>query len=386
MTSTIKVNTIQNTCGADIIKESSNTITIGASGDTVTLASGASQTGFGRTGTVDWNTTPKTATFSAVSGEGYFANTSGGAFTMNLPAGSAGAIVSVADYKSTFQTNVLTIAPNGSDKIGGENIPVALGTEGQSVTLVFVDSTEGWVTTADSGENLIGSPYITATGGSITTVGDYKIHTFTGPGTFAVSAAGAAQPPCTPACTTNEGGDGTPSVAIGITSTGGGGGGRFRGAGRAGGSGGGGGGRNTAAGGAGNTPPVSPAQGTNGGNARADDSPSQNDAGGGGGGAGSAGSPGGTVPSPVGGVGGNGVTTNISNSPVTLAGGGGGGGQPPEASGASGGPGGGGNADSNGSTNTGGGGGGRNQPPGVNYQVGKSGGSGIVIIRYKFQN
>jgi hypothetical protein len=37
MTSTIKVNTIQNTCGADIIKESSNTITIGASGDTVTL-------------------------------------------------------------------------------------------------------------------------------------------------------------------------------------------------------------------------------------------------------------------------------------------------------------------------------------------------------------
>jgi hypothetical protein len=47
MTSTIKVNTIQNTCGADIIKESSNTITIGASGDTVTLASGASQSGFG---------------------------------------------------------------------------------------------------------------------------------------------------------------------------------------------------------------------------------------------------------------------------------------------------------------------------------------------------
>ena len=436
------------------------TVTLGRSGGTVSLASGATQSGFGRTGTVDWQTgSIKTSTFTAANGEGYFANTSGGAFTMNLPAGSAGAIVSVADYTSTFQTNALTVSPNGTDKIGGQNIPVALGTEGQSVTLVFVDSTEGWVTTADSGQNIVGSPYIIATGGSITTVGDYKIHTFTGPGTFAVSAAGApigsdrldymvvaggggsatlieatggggaggfresvpspaawtasplatttgvtasiqnypiqvggggaagtAQP--TDVCAENvpAGSPGTPSVAIGITSTGGGAGGKFRVAGSAGGSGGGGGGRNTAAGGAGNTPPVSPAQGTNGGNARADDSPSQNDAGGGGGGAGSAGSPGGTVPSPVGGTGGNGVTTNISNSPVTLAGGGGGGGQPPGASGGSGGPGGGGNADSNGSTNTGGGAGGRNQPPGTNHQAGKAGGSGIVIIRYKFQN
>ena len=61
MTSTIKVNNVQNQCGANIINESSNTITIGASGDTVTLASGASQSGFGRTGTVDWQTTKKTA-------------------------------------------------------------------------------------------------------------------------------------------------------------------------------------------------------------------------------------------------------------------------------------------------------------------------------------
>ena len=57
MTSTIKVNNIQNQCGANIINESSNTITIGASGDTISLASGASQTGFGRTGSVDWQTT-----------------------------------------------------------------------------------------------------------------------------------------------------------------------------------------------------------------------------------------------------------------------------------------------------------------------------------------
>ena len=91
MTSTIKVNTIQNTCGADIIKESSNTITIGASGDTVALASGASQTGFGATGAVSWQTSVKTSTFTAVAGEGYFVNTTGGAVTVNLPAGTAGA-------------------------------------------------------------------------------------------------------------------------------------------------------------------------------------------------------------------------------------------------------------------------------------------------------
>ena len=87
MTSTIKVDNIQNQCGANIINESSNTITIGASGDTVSLASGASQSGFGRSGTVDWQTSIKTSTFTAVSGEGYFVNTTSGAVTVNLPAG-----------------------------------------------------------------------------------------------------------------------------------------------------------------------------------------------------------------------------------------------------------------------------------------------------------
>jgi hypothetical protein len=191
MTSTIKVNNIQNQCGANIINENSNTITLGASGDTIALASGASQSGFGRTGTVDWNTTPKTATFSAVSGDGFFANTSGGAFTMNLPAGSAGAIVSVADYAGTWQTNALTVSPNGTDKIGSINSDVTLSTEGQSVTFIFVDSTQGWINTMDSTSNVRGNEFIVATGGTITTSGNDKIHTFTGPGTFTVSAIAA---------------------------------------------------------------------------------------------------------------------------------------------------------------------------------------------------
>jgi hypothetical protein len=166
------------------------TVTLGRSGGTVSLAAGATQSGFGRTGTVDWQTgSIKTATFTAANGEGYFANTSGGAFTMNLPAGSAGNIVSVVDYTNSFQTHALTISPNGSQKIGGVADPVNLVTEGQSVTFVYVDDTEGWKNVQDSTSNVIGGTFITATGGNtVTTCGNCKIHTFTGPGTFTVSA------------------------------------------------------------------------------------------------------------------------------------------------------------------------------------------------------
>jgi len=192
--SVVKANNIQASDAGNIISQSGTTITLGASGDTINLASGATQSGFGRTGTVDWDTTPKTATFSAVSGDGFFCNTSGGAFTVNLPAGSAGAIVSLADYASTFQTHNLTVAANGSEKIGGSTLDVILATEGQSITLIYVDATEGWVTTADSSENVFGQTFITATvsgsGNTLATApccSNAKIATFTGPGTFCVS-------------------------------------------------------------------------------------------------------------------------------------------------------------------------------------------------------
>ena len=190
MTSKIKVDNINKVSDdSNIIKKCGTTITLGASGDSIALASGASQTGFGRTGTVDWQTSSiKTATFTAVNGQGFFADTSSGGFTMNLPAGTAGNIVSVVDYTNTFQTNALTIAPNGSQKIGGVAASNALSTEGQSVTLVYVDDTEGWKNVQDSTSNVTGDPFIQATGGTITTSGNCKIHTFTGPGTFAVSA------------------------------------------------------------------------------------------------------------------------------------------------------------------------------------------------------
>ena len=191
MTSTIKVNTIQNTCGADIIKESSNTITLGASGDTITLASGASQTGFGRTGTVDWQTAIKTSTFTAANGEGYFVNTTGGAITVNLPAGTAGSIVSIKDYLGTFSSNNCTVSANGSQKINGLTLDAKLDDTGQSVTLIYSDDTQGWLN-VQTDTTVVGQSYVAATGGNTTATvcTDFKVHTFTSPGTFCVSAVG----------------------------------------------------------------------------------------------------------------------------------------------------------------------------------------------------
>ena len=137
--SKIEVNTVAPQCGT--------TLTLGESGDTVQLGSGASQSGFGRTGTVDWQTgSIKTATFTAANGEGYFCNTTSGGFTVNLPSGSAGAIVSVQDYNNTFDSNALTITPASGEKINGGTASesVSLATEGQGVTLVYIDSTVGW--------------------------------------------------------------------------------------------------------------------------------------------------------------------------------------------------------------------------------------------------
>ena len=172
-----------------IDKQSGSTLTLGGSGTAVTLACGATQTGFGREGSVNWQTgSIKTTTFTAVSGEGYFVDTSSGAVTVNLPAGSAGAIVAFADYTRTFATHNLTITPNGSNKIGGIASDAALNVNGQSATFVFVDSTEGWINVQETQTSTTGASNLTATGGTVTTCGNFKIHTFTGPGTFCVSA------------------------------------------------------------------------------------------------------------------------------------------------------------------------------------------------------
>ena len=87
----------------------------------------------------------KTSTFTAVAGEGYFIDTSSGAIEMDLPAGTIGDEVSFIDYAGTFDTNALTIDQNGSEKIAGSTDPLTVSTERAANTLVYVDSTQGWL-------------------------------------------------------------------------------------------------------------------------------------------------------------------------------------------------------------------------------------------------
>ena len=460
--SEVKVNKIspRTNCG---------TVTLGDSGDTFTIPSGATinnqgtALNFGATGSASWVTTVKTGDFTAVAGEGYFVNTTSGEIDVTLPAGTAGAVVAIKDYAGTFDTNKVTLVRNGSDKIGGAATDAILTTEGIAVTLIFIDSTQGWLVT-DSGlqSEAPTATFISATGGTVTIDGNFKVHSFTGPGTFTVCSVGNAagsntvdymvvagggsggscvsatsgggggaggyrESPGTTTCYTASplgaspavalpvtatgfpivvgGGatavptsgtcknsNGSPSSFSTITSAGGGGGGAnpssvpnpTRQA-AAGGSGGGAPYYGPATGGAGNTPPTNPAQGQAGGNGGS--SPAYGS--GGGGGASAAGANG---TSSEGGDGGDGTTSNITGSSVTRAGGGGGAAWqdgPPTSAGAGGTGGGGaggadgGNPGTAGTTNTGGGGGGASGTP--QAHLGGNGGSGIVIIRYKFQ-
>ena len=146
---------------------------------------------FENIGAVTWDTTVKTSGFTAVSGNGYFCNTTSAAFTVTLPASpSAGDIIGIKDYANTADTNNITIGRNGSNIQGiADDFKILI--EGGSVLLVYIDGTQGWKVTSSAQANDILTPlFVTATGGTITTSGDYKIHTFTSPSTFCVSNGG----------------------------------------------------------------------------------------------------------------------------------------------------------------------------------------------------
>jgi hypothetical protein len=87
----------------------------------------------------------KTAGFTAVAGEGYFCDTTSDAFTMTLPAGTLGDEISFVDYAGTFDTNALTIAPDGSEKIQGTAASLTVSVERAANTLVYTDGTQGWL-------------------------------------------------------------------------------------------------------------------------------------------------------------------------------------------------------------------------------------------------
>ena len=398
---------------------------------------------------VDWQSVivaDGSTTTTGSAGKGYFINTTSAAHTFTLPASATrGDTIALKDYAATFATNKLTIARNGHNIQGVANNSL-IGTNRASLVLVYVDSTKGWLYAEEHNVADLGQPpqYVAATGGTVATSGDFKIHSFTGDGCFVVSNAGLITPAGgsdkvdylvvaggggggsvigggggaggfrttfpSPGCNAgsfpisattypvtvggggaggpypaSQGFNGTPSTFSTITSAGGGYSGGFS-TGNSGGSGGGGGSAG-GGGGTGNTPPVSPPQGTNGG--AGTNGPFYG--GGGGGGAGGTGSNSGN-PGPAG-NGGTGTANSITGSSVTYAGGGGGSGSiNNNQAGGTAGPGGGGRGETNspltpataGSANTGGGGGGTSNNCGRST-TGGAGGSGVIVIRYKFQ-
>jgi hypothetical protein len=87
----------------------------------------------------------QTSGFTAVAKRGYFCNTTSSAFTATLPVSATiGDFISFIDYAGTFDTNNLTIARNGHN-IQGVAEDLTVSVERAGLTLVYVDSTQGWL-------------------------------------------------------------------------------------------------------------------------------------------------------------------------------------------------------------------------------------------------
>jgi hypothetical protein len=402
MASIIRTDALQNLNTSNIISQTnSTTLTLGYSGQTISIPAGATLTnngtasGFGLT----WQSVQTTG-FTAVKGNAYPCNTTSAGFTVTLPATpAAGDQVQLVDYAGTFDTNALIISPNGN-KLESGTSNLQLSGEREGITLTYIDSTQGWICSSgiNEGTDALGplaysidflvvggggaggsSPVSnSAAGGG--GAGGYRTSTQTGITagiviTVTVGDGGTV-------VSNNVGGAGSTSSISGsglttITSAGGGGGGYNNVTGTSGGSGGGGGG-NIGPAGSGNTPSVSPSQGNNGATGVG--------AGGGGGGATAVGVAG---AAPTGGAGGAGTASSITGSSVTRAGGGGGGGQ--GGVGGAGGSGGGGKGGDQagygpgvatgaaGTANTGGGGGAASNTD-TSPVLGGNGGKGVVIL------
>jgi hypothetical protein len=113
--------------------------------DQILTSNGAGVLSFvDNSGGTSWQAVQTTG-FTAIGGEGYFCNTTGGAFSVALPAGTLGDEVTLVDYAGTFDTYNLTVAPNGSEKIQGVAASLTVSIERAGLTLAYVDATQGWL-------------------------------------------------------------------------------------------------------------------------------------------------------------------------------------------------------------------------------------------------
>ena len=139
--------------GVSIQPKGTGTVTIDAltfpaadgTADQVLTTNGSGVLSFvDNTGGTDWQAV-KTTTYTAVAGEGVFADTSGGAWTLTLPASpTIGDEVAIIDYAGTFDTNNLTVGRN-SENIQGSAADLTVATERAGFTLVYTDGTQGWL-------------------------------------------------------------------------------------------------------------------------------------------------------------------------------------------------------------------------------------------------
>jgi hypothetical protein len=139
----------------------------------------------------DWQAV-KTSNYTAVAGQGIFANTSGSAWTLTLPASpTIGDEVTIFDYSGSFGTNNLTINRNGS-KIDAAESNSVLSVSKTNVRFVFIDSTQGWRSVFDDISTDYSPSYVAATGGTTVTTGNFKTHIFTSSSNFVISDGGNA--------------------------------------------------------------------------------------------------------------------------------------------------------------------------------------------------
>jgi hypothetical protein len=117
----------------------------------VLQTNGSGVLSFATVGGLAWQSVQTTG-FTAVSSRGYPCNTTSSAFTVTLPATpSVGDTIILVDYAGTFATNNITLNRN-SNKIEGGTTNKLLTTNREAVTLTYVDSTQGWVSSSGANE------------------------------------------------------------------------------------------------------------------------------------------------------------------------------------------------------------------------------------------
>jgi hypothetical protein len=344
-------------------------------------------------GGTSWQSVVTASTLNAVAGNGYPINTTSNACTVTLPgSASVGDTIEFTDYARNFATNALTIDQNSLNYQGATSPNPVYNTSGsstgESIRIVYVDATKGWVPLYDGARTYSAEWLCIAGGGgscgayaggggaggyrnsyasedsgggasteSVATLTQGDVYTI-------VIGAGGAAGVYSPATPGGDGGDSTiTGTGVSITSTGGGGGGNNNTANAGDGGSGGGGGSGTTTGGSGTAN-----QGYDGG-----DSSGASGWGGCGGGGASAQGVDRSGNTDAGSNGGAGLDSDITASTVGRGGGGGGGCSPYGTIGSASD---GGGSDAAGTANTGGGGSASDGATPV-----YAGGSGVIILR-----